>query len=398
MRKFDLKNFFSSDRRILYVIFVSLLISVFSLTIGYAALSVTLNIQGNAEVVASTWDVYLDNAKVTSGSVSGTVPTITNKTTASFSTTLTEPGDFYEFSIDVVNGGTIDAMIESISKTPTLTESQSKYLKYIIEYQNGEAITTKQLVNAGSFVRLKVRIEYRSDISASDIPTTSETLNLKFTVNYTQSDASGSSVADDGVYDPYKIGTEHCFDSECFYVISSDDDTVTMLAKYNLYVGGYHDMTTGELILYGAEATGLQDSTMLGADFSNSELLSVNGVTKFSNTNVDYEGSIVEGYVNNYKSIIETEVGIKVEEARLITTNELENSNTFACDHSIDSCSDIYPWIYSTSYWSMSSDDSLELTVLLNNGLYGKIIYDYGYSLIQYCGVRPVIVISKDYF
>ena len=196
--KGKLKTFFSRDRKTLYMILSIVLISIFSLTIVYAALSVTLNIQGNAEVVASTWDIHLDNVKVTSGSVSGTAPSITTPTTATFSTTLNTPGDFYEFTIDVVNDGSIDAMIDGITKTPTLTETQAKYLNYIIEYQNGESINTKQLVAKNSYVRLKVRVEFRKDITASDLPTTSETLNLAFTVNYVQSDGTGSSVTNDG--------------------------------------------------------------------------------------------------------------------------------------------------------------------------------------------------------
>ena len=198
--KDKLKDFFSRDRKTLYMILSIVLISIFSLTIVYAALSATLNIQGNAEVVASSWDIHLDNVKVTSGSVSGTTPTITSPTTATFSTNLTTPGDFYEFTVDVVNDGSIDAMIDRVTKTPTLTTAQAKYLNYIIEYQNGESIITKQLVSKNSYVRLKVRVEFRKDITASDLPTTSETLNLSFTVNYIQSDGTGSSVTDNGVY------------------------------------------------------------------------------------------------------------------------------------------------------------------------------------------------------
>ena len=197
--KGKLKTFFSRDRKTLDMILSIVLISIFSLTIVYAALSVTLNIQGNAEVVASTWDIHLDNVKVTSGSVSGTAPSITGGTTATFSTTLTTPGDFYQFTIDVVNNGTIDAMIDGITKTPTLTTAQAKYLNYIVEYENGESINTKHLVAKDSFVRLKVRVEYRKDITASDLPTTSETLNLAFTVNYIQSDGINSEVVDSGV-------------------------------------------------------------------------------------------------------------------------------------------------------------------------------------------------------
>ena len=194
-------NFNIKDRKILYVILAIVLVSVFTLSIAYAALNAILTIQGSAQISSAEWDVHFDNVNVTNGSISGDNPRITSATTAIFSTTLNMPGDFYEFTIDVVNDGSIDAMIENITKTPTLSESQSKYLKYEITYQNGESITTKQLVEKNSFVRLKVRLEYRSDITSSNLPTSSETLNLGLQLDYTQSDETGSSVLNNGIDD-----------------------------------------------------------------------------------------------------------------------------------------------------------------------------------------------------
>ena len=397
-----IKDFFSRDRKTLYMILSIVLISIFSLTIVYAALSVTLNIQGNAQVVASTWDIHLDNVKVTNGSVSGTEPSITSPTTATFSTTLNMPGDFYEFTIDVVNYGSIDAMIDDITKTPTLTETQSKYLNYIIEYQNGESINTKQLVSKNSFVRLKVRVEFRKDVTASDLPTTSETLNLAFTVNYVQSDGTGSSVTDNGIKfinvvsgDGTQTSDEVCIGEECFYVMYSDETSVTMLAKYNLYVGGEHDRSTWTA--YGDEATGKQDQNMLGYV---SEQSVRKGTTAFSSstqkgTNYsDYSGSIVEGYVNAYKDILESEeYGVDVVEARLITKDELI-SEDIGCSADDYTCSGAPSFIYSTSYWSGSASGTKRVWYVYGSGYFGSITY----ISYDYLGVRPVIIISKSNF
>ena len=297
-----IKDFFSRDRKTLYIILSIVLISIFSLTIVYAALSVTLNIIGNAEVVASSWDIHLDNVKVTSGSVSGTTPSITTPTTASFSTTLNMPGDFYEFTIDIVNSGSIDAMIDGVSKTPTLTTNQAKYLNYIVEYQNGESISTKQLVSKNSFVRLKVRVEFRKDIIASDLPTTSETLNLAFTVNYIQSDGSGSSVKDNGVQlikivsgDGTQKSDEVCIGEECFYVMYSDETTVTMLAKYNLYAIGSYENGTGIYTRYNDTATKIQNPLMTGWQ---ENITTYEGVYFFSESNYWIEN------ISNYPSYV----------------------------------------------------------------------------------------------
>ena len=57
------------DRKMLYMILGIILLSVFSLTIVYAALSVTLNITGSTQITASNWDIHLENPEVKSGSV-----------------------------------------------------------------------------------------------------------------------------------------------------------------------------------------------------------------------------------------------------------------------------------------------------------------------------------------
>ena len=399
-------DFFSRDRKTLYMILSIVLVSIFSLTIVYSALNVTLNIQGSAEVVASNWDIHLDNVKVTSGSVSGDAPTISGGTTATFSTKLEVPGDFYEFTIDVVNDGSIDAMIDSITKTPTLTETQAKYLNYIIEYQNGEAITTKQLVSKDSVVRLKVRVEFRKDITASDLPTTSETLNLAFTVNYVQSDGSESNVSVDNngklikvvSGDGTKTSDEVCIGEECFYVMYSDEETVTMLAKYNLYVGGEYN--SGSWTAYRDKATGIQDSTMLG--YVSRQSIG-KGTTQFSNTSywlstvssypeyyVYDSNSTLYSYVENYKTYLST-LGVTPSEARLITYDEL---TALGCTKSNTSCENAPSWVYATAYWSGTAYLSNFSFVWYVNGSDN---FDYENPNFQFeCGCRPVIVIDKS--
>ena len=262
-------SFNIKDRKVLTLGLCLVLVCVFTLTIAYAALNAVLTIQGSAQVTSSNWDVHLANPKVTNESATTTVPSIITSSTVEFSTTLSMPGDFYEFTIDVVNAGSIDAMIENVVKTPELTAEQAKFLKYEITYQNGESITTKQLLAKETSMPIKIRIEYRKDLVASDLPTGQVVLDLALTLEYTQSDGTGTTVKDNGEVklinvisgDGTQKSDEVCIGEECFYVMYSDETTVTMLAKYNLYVGGeYNSNWTAS----GDEATGTQDSNMLG--------------------------------------------------------------------------------------------------------------------------------------
>ena len=392
-------NKFIKDRKTLSLVLCLVLVCVFTLTVAYSALSAVLTIQGNARVSAADWDIYLNNPRVTNGSATTNVPEIKTSSTLEFSTTLNMPGDFYEFTVDVVNGGDIDAMIENVVKTPELTTEQAKFLKYEVSYQNGESINTKQLVAKESFVRLKVRVEFRKDITASDLPTASETLNLAFTVNYVQSDETGSNVTNNGVMkvnvvsgDGTQVGNEVCIKDECFYVISSTDTSVTMLSKYNLYVGSEcASYLPSSCTPYGTEATGRQEQTMIGY-FSPGP---GRGITTFSSATHQgeyynsYNGSIVEEYVNTYGNYL-TQI-IDLIEIRLIKAAELE---TLGCDLENKNCDNSPSWLYSTKYWCEPyTNDAMQ--------------YIWGFSsqgLNAYSrtattmGVRPVIVVSKDYF
>ena len=383
-------------RKTLYLVLAIVMISVFTLSIAYAAMSAVLEIHGNSEVTASTWNIHLENVQVKSGSVATNAPVISGNSTLAFDVELNTPGEFYEFTVDIVNDGSIDAMIDSVVKTPELISEQAKYIKYEVTYENGESISIKQTLKKGTSTPIKVRVEYRKDIVASG----STELSLKLTLVYVQSDGSGSSVISNGMNvinvvsgDGTNTGDEVCISDECFYVISSTDDTVTMLAKYNLYVGGeYNSSWTA----YGAEATGKQDLNMKGWVSAGPPY---KGITKFSNTNywassvssypsyVYNENSVLYSYVENYKTYLST-LGVTPSEARLITKEELE---TLGCSDT--SCKTAPSWVYATAYWSGSANSSSNVWFVGSNGT-----FNYGHhSNGSNRGCRPVITISRDY-
>ena len=61
-----------------------------------------------------------------------------------------------------------------------------------------------------------------------------------------------------------EVGSEVCINDECFYIISNDGSTVTMLAKYNLNIG--NECEGSGLSLQCTErlegVTGIQDENM----------------------------------------------------------------------------------------------------------------------------------------
>ena len=170
------------------LLFILLLIVIIS--VGFSAISATLSITGNTGIVGNTWDVHFENVQVTTGSVAATTPAITNNDTqVSYNVTLTLPGDFYEFTVDAVNEGSIDAMIQTFSNTG-LTQAQEKYLSYSIKYDNDIDVANKHLLAHGSSVTYKVRVSYRTDLDPDDLPESDQTISLTFSVTYEQADNS----------------------------------------------------------------------------------------------------------------------------------------------------------------------------------------------------------------
>ena len=169
-----------------------ILLTILSMGIGFAYLTSNLTITGNTAVSGNSWKVYFTNVQVSEGSVEASVaPTATGTDTTSIDYTilLDKPGDFYEFTVDVVNAGTIDAMIESIATIDgeEYYEYLPHYLNYTVEYVDGGAVSENQLLVANSTDTYKVRIEFRKEIRAEDLEEEDMNLNLTFGVNYKQS-------------------------------------------------------------------------------------------------------------------------------------------------------------------------------------------------------------------
>ena len=183
------------QRRYRITVFIVLLLGI---SLGYALLTTNLNILGVSEILNPTWDIHFENVSVKSGSVTAPTPTIdTDQTTVSYSVTLNTPGDYFEFTVDAVNAGTIDGMITEISSTLNNVEIEDNLpsaLEYSITYADGVKLAEHQLLASGESETYRVRVGYKTDIDASDLPSTEQTLNLTFTITYQQADENALTV------------------------------------------------------------------------------------------------------------------------------------------------------------------------------------------------------------
>ena len=165
-------------------------ILIFLISIGFAYLSATLNINGTAFLRQNTWNIYFDNVEVQEESIElsegDQEPTIdTDKTTVSSKVTFNNPGDEYIFNIDTVNDGTLHAQIDLIETTDIPEELQNiAYIK--LEYLDGTEVKVGDVLMAGSTKTLKVITGYKEDITEEDLPTEEQNLSYSITINYKQ--------------------------------------------------------------------------------------------------------------------------------------------------------------------------------------------------------------------
>ena len=151
------------------LLIIGILLLIVVVGVGYAGLNATLNINGTASIGTNTWNVYFSNVQVNPLSVDADEDPETSGTNTlevQYEVTLDQPGDFYEFTIDVVNGGTLDAVLQSQS----LTGAESyDFINYTVTKADGTAIPSDLELdggdgtNPGESVKLKVRVEYDKD-------------------------------------------------------------------------------------------------------------------------------------------------------------------------------------------------------------------------------------------
>ena len=193
--------------RILFLFLVLLAISI-----GYAALTANLKIHGITNIAKNTWNIYWDNVHNESG-VTPTTPTAIGAdensiplSLVSFDVTFNKPGEFYEFEVDAVNAGTIDAEVLSIEKKynntviPKVIDNEHpdpmpSYLKFTIKYvdgtdvEEGDRLEKRTSTTVFTKKTYKIRVEYdKSAVTISDINNQSDavTHTFDFKVQYGQ--------------------------------------------------------------------------------------------------------------------------------------------------------------------------------------------------------------------
>ena len=157
--------------------------------IGYAYLTSNLSISGTTGIVGNSWDIHFENLNVKDGSVTATNPATiqSNKVDITYSIRLERPKDYYEFTVDVKNDGTLPGKV-SISSLAGITTEAASIIDYTITYINGRSVNIGDILNAGAKKTIRVRVFYKDEINPDDFPATDLNLTLTYTLQYVQSE------------------------------------------------------------------------------------------------------------------------------------------------------------------------------------------------------------------
>ena len=249
------------ERRTKALVIVVLLVVIAGLTVAFAALSTTLNINGTAYLDAAKWGIRFENlsspTKIGSAITTGTAKIEETKAAeiTGINVGLSTPGDKVTYTVDLVNKGTINAKIDNIEKT-VLTSEQQKYLTFKVTDKEGKEVSEGDILSKGETRNLTITIEFIKDLTKEDLPKQTSTISLSYKLNFVQTDDKATSENQEpsaqactsfDKKDTYNVGDVIALcntstnKSEDFYVMKDNGTTVTALAKYNLLIGNTFD-------------------------------------------------------------------------------------------------------------------------------------------------------------
>ena len=168
-----------------YNLVIPLLMLLIFISIGYSYLSTGLKVTGGLGVPKMTWDIHFEDLveDSTNNVVAITPATIgESKTSIAFDLALVFPGDKYGFDVDVVNNGTIDAMLSGYTVTG-ISATQSEIISYHFTYADGDELEAKDLLRVGERESLHFDILYLDRLFDED-----QHMNIVITLDYVQAD------------------------------------------------------------------------------------------------------------------------------------------------------------------------------------------------------------------
>lgn len=197
------RNYMQRKSFIQNVTIIVLAVAIIAMSVGYATYATPVKITGTTTIERASWDIKFANVKklgtTTIGDALITEPSISDSTNLTFGAKL-GLNTKYEFTVDVVNEGTIPAELSTFTLagtkgSETVLESSSgltysnDYLTYTVTYADGTQLKANDELGAGDTATLKVSVAYTQPEDSANLPqTASETYVFTLDMNYIQAE------------------------------------------------------------------------------------------------------------------------------------------------------------------------------------------------------------------
>lgn len=191
------------EKRFRKVVVFSLLViflTVSGLCIAFANQTAELKIMGTAKVNKTKWEIKFANLSaptIVNGATIDTAPTIQNESTyiGDYRVTFTKPNSSISYTFDVVNNGTFDAKLNSLTiPTPTCTGTGANaetdannvcnYLSYKLTKIDGTPFDVNSIISPENSVSLKLTLSYGNILKENWPQDDVEISNLQIVANF----------------------------------------------------------------------------------------------------------------------------------------------------------------------------------------------------------------------
>lgn len=168
-----------------------LIILLLFISIGFAVTLLERNVFSTFSFSRFNWNIYLSNVQVVSGSTASTSAPTIDGMSLNCATSFTELGDYYEFTVDVVNNGEPNAVLESINAYEVVSgtdQALPNAISFEVKHSDDTAYTIGETINKGSSRKYKIRLTYNFNIQNEDLITTATTKNIKVELKFKMDD------------------------------------------------------------------------------------------------------------------------------------------------------------------------------------------------------------------
>lgn len=198
-----------SDKKFRALAIAAICIAIVGVSVAYAALSTILNINGTATVSTSTsWKIQFDNISTitTTGNASTTREPALNTNDSNileWAAKFSAPGDSVSFSFQVKNSGSIDAVLDEVTKAIADANASipvASYFTYDVTV-GGQTITdgltpaiTKRILKSTNYTTVSVKVTFDAEgkIKTSEALEALDTGSVNFTLKLGFSQATSS--------------------------------------------------------------------------------------------------------------------------------------------------------------------------------------------------------------